>query len=67
MARYISLRNPRDELQKAFKMYDDDDNGTINEENLSKVAEELKIQPPVTDDEIRLMLKFGDRNNQSNG
>ena len=42
MARFISQRNPKDELAKAFKMYDDDDNGTISEENLIKVAQELE-------------------------
>ena len=38
MARFILDRDPRDELQKAFKMYDDDDGGTIDFENLKKVA-----------------------------
>ena len=65
MARYISQRNPRDELAKAFKMYDDDDNGTISEENLQKVAQELELE--VNIDEIRLMLKIGDRFNKNNG
>ena len=65
MARFISQRNPKDELAKAFKMYDDDDNGTISEENLIKVAQEL--EQDVTVDEIRLMLKIGDRFNRYNG
>eukprot|EP00806_Schmidingerella_arcuata_P005627 Macronucleus_6121.p1 GENE.Macronucleus_6121~~Macronucleus_6121.p1 ORF type:complete len:159 (+),score=49.50 Macronucleus_6121:1-477(+) len=65
MARYISQRNPKDELAKAFKMYDDDDNGTISEENLVKVAQELEQE--VTEDEIRLMLKIGDRLNRYGG
>ena len=65
MARYISQRNPKDELAKAFKMYDDDDNGTISEENLMKVAQEL--EQDVTEDEIRLMLKIGDRENKNGG
>ncbi len=63
MAKYISQRNPQDELKKAFKMYDDDDNGTISEENLQKVAQELELE--VTDDEIKLMLKIGDRHNHN--
>ncbi len=63
MAKYISQRNPEDELKKAFKMYDDDDNGTISEENLQKVAQELELE--VTDDEIKLMLKIGDRHNHN--
>ena len=46
-------------------MYDDDDNGTISEENLQKVAQELELE--VNIDEIRLMLKIGDRFNKNNG
>ena len=46
-------------------MYDDDDNGTISEENLQKVAQELELE--VNIDEIRLMLKIGDRLNKNNG
>ena len=46
-------------------MYDDDDNGTISEENLMKVAQEL--EQDVTEDEIRLMLKIGDRENKNGG
>ena len=65
MARFISQRNPKDELEKAFKMYDDDDNGTISEENLIKVAQDL--EQDVTEDEIRLMLKIGDRFNRYGG
>ena len=65
MARFISQRNPKDELAKAFKMYDDDDNGTISEENLMKVAAELEQE--VTEDEVRLMLKIGDRLNKYGG
>ena len=65
MARFISQRNPKDELAKAFKMYDDDDNGTISEENLVKVAQEL--EQDVTEDEIRLMLKIGDRYGKYDG
>ena len=41
MARFITMRNPKEELEKAFRMYDDDDGGTISFENLHKVAMEL--------------------------
>ena len=58
MARLLHLRNPKEELKKAFKMYDDDDNGTISEDNLLKVAAELEEK--VTIEEIRLMLRIGD-------
>lgn len=65
MARLLHLRNPKEELKKAFKMYDDDDNGTISEENLMKVAQELNEE--VTIEEIRLMLRIGDRSNKYGG
>ena len=63
MARFILDRDPRDELQKAFKMYDDDDGGTIDFENLKKVAQELYEKDPQNmppDHEIELMIKIGD-------
>ena len=65
MARFIVERNPMDELAKAFKMYDDDDNRRIGFDNLKKVAEELEEK--INDDEILLMLKIGDRNNRYGG
>ena len=65
MARFIVDRNPKDELAKAFKMYDDDDNKTISAENLNKVALELGENVPAH--EIKLMLKIGDRNNRYGG
>ena len=65
MARFIVERNPMEELAKAFKMYDDDDNKRIGFDNLKKVAEELEEK--ITDDEILLMLKIGDRNNRYGG
>lgn len=34
MARFMSERDVRSELAKAFKMYDDDDGGTIGIDNL---------------------------------
>lgn len=65
MARLLHLRNPKEELKKAFKMYDDDDNGTISEENLIKVAQEL--EEVVSIEEVRLMLRIGDRENKYGG
>lgn len=59
MARFIVERKPQEELAKAFKMYDDDDNKTISFDNLAKVAAEL--EEDITDEGIRLMLKIGDR------
>ena len=41
MAERIHGRNTKDELEKAFWMYDDDEGGTIDFENLQRAAEEL--------------------------
>ena len=45
MARFISKRNVRSELGKAFKMYDDDDGGTIGIENLQSVRKDIGEDP----------------------
>lgn len=65
MARFIVDRKPAEELAKAFKMYDDDDNKTISKDNMRKVATELGEE--VSDEEIKLMLQIGDRNNKYGG
>ena len=65
MARFIVERKPEDELAKAFKMYDDDDNKTISFDNLKKVAMELGEH--VEDSELKLMLKIGDRRQKYDG
>ena len=46
MARFYMKRNATEELKKAFRMYDDDDGGTIGFENLKKVSEELNEHTP---------------------
>ena len=63
MAELFQKRNPSDELEKAFKMYDDDDGGTIDLENLQKVARELYDKDPLNmpdEGELKLMIMFGD-------
>lgn len=70
MAEVINRRQPYDELLKAFRMYDDDDGGTISYENLRKVADDIGITYdeegtpyPVSDEYINKMIKFADRKN----
>ena len=41
MAELIEKRNPKGEVEKAFRMYDDDDGGTIDLTNLRRVVREL--------------------------
>lgn len=52
--------NPKLEIKKAFRMYDDDEGGTIDFNNLRKVATELEEDLFVNDEEIELMIKLAD-------
>ena len=70
MAGMIKNRPVDKELDKAFKMYDEDDTGYINRQNLKKVALEMmeeaqsagdKTFKAVKDSEITWMLKIADR------
>ena len=63
MAKFIKDRNPKEELRKAFRMYDDDDGGTISFDNLKKVSDELQQnnQLDVTDADLVEMLKLADK------
>jgi Ca2+-binding EF-hand superfamily protein len=48
-------------LQKAFRIFDDDDSGKITAENLKKIA--VEIYPgTVTDSEIEEMIRIADLN-----
>ena len=70
MAGMIKNRPVDKELDKAFKMYDEDDTGFINRQNLKKVALEMMEEAnaagdrsfkTVKDSEITWMLKIADR------
>ena len=56
MAAQISCRDTKEELRKAFWIYDDDEGGTIDFENLKRASEDLCID--VDDDELNEMLTF---------
>ncbi|XP_063694941.1 centrin-3-like [Bolinopsis microptera] len=47
-------RNPEDEVQKAFTLFDDDGTGSINLRNLRRVARELGEN--MSDEELRAMI-----------
>jgi len=59
MAEQIESRNQEEELRKVFRIYDDDDNGVISEENIRRCARDL--QEDVTDEEVKVMMQMGDR------
>ena len=63
MAEKINQRNPRDEVFKAFRMYDDDDGGTIDFGNLRKVATELAFEN-ITDEDCIKMINIADSKGQ---
>eukprot|EP00964_Phaeocystis_antarctica_P002753 scaffold1455_cov65-Phaeocystis_antarctica.AAC.10 len=59
MAAKMSNRDPRDESLKSFRLFDDDETGTISLKNLRRVAKELGEN--MTDDELQEVIDFCDK------
>lgn len=59
MAEMIQKRNPRAEVLKSFRFYDDDDGGTIDMQNLLRTAKELLIED-FSEEECKRMIDAGD-------
>merc|ERR1740121_683106 len=59
MTHKILNRDPKDEILKAFRLFDDDETGKISFNNLKRVAKELGER--MTDEELQEMIDEADR------
>jgi centrin-1 len=59
MSSKMAERDPREEIMKAFRLFDDDETGRISFKNLKRVSKELGEN--MTDEELMEMIEEADR------
>lgn len=61
-AKLIAKRDPREEAIKVFNIFDYDKDGIISFEDMRQLAQEIKEERTITDEEIEDMIKLLDHN-----
>eukprot|EP00918_Siedleckia_nematoides_P015809 GHVU01034171.1.p1 GENE.GHVU01034171.1~~GHVU01034171.1.p1 ORF type:complete len:168 (-),score=43.40 GHVU01034171.1:971-1474(-) len=65
MGAKVCSRDPREEMLKAFRLFDDDGSGKISFKNLKRVAKDLGEN--ISDEELKEMIEEADKKGEGEG